>query len=197
VVAVWRAPERLATAPQWTDLDVTLIDVAAFGETALLAARRPPGGRTSPWPIGSLAIANGGTECAHLAIMRGGTLGVRGALAATRYHPYGGDASVDAPDGHEHIDTGYPCRMTADEDALVVTAPPAGLVAVGGYRFSMHDLQHMVRGIDGQAVLAALPHAMAGHRLAGHATDPVTMRDMLETMGSNPLLTAAFRDHAA
>jgi hypothetical protein len=197
VVGVWRAPERLSAAAQWTNQDVTLIDVAAFGEAALLAARRPPGGRTLPWPIGSLAIANGGTECAHLAITPGGTLSMRGTLAALPYRPFGADAPVDPSDGSEHIDTGYPCRMTTDDDALIVTAPPAGLVAVGGYRFAMHDLQHMVRGIDGHAVLAALPHALAGHRLAGHATDPVTMCDMLETMGINPLLTAAFRDRAA
>jgi hypothetical protein len=61
----------------------------------------------------------------------------------------------------------------------------------------MHDVQHLIRGIDTNGVLAALPHAVAVHRFAGHATDPVTMREMLETMGVNPLLTAAFRDRAA
>jgi hypothetical protein len=197
VIAVWRAPERFSAAAQWTDLDVTLVDVAAFGETALLAARRPPGGRTQPWPVGPLTIANGGPECAHVAVMPGGTLGIGGALAAPRFDPYGSEAVTEKPGTAPHIDTNYPCRPVSDEDALVVTAPPAGLVAVGGYRFATHDLQHMVRGIDGSGVLAALPHALAGHRLAGHATDPVTMRDMLETMGINPLLTAAFRDRAA
>lgn len=197
VIAVWRAPERLSAAPQWTDLDVTLVDVAAFGETALLAARRPPGGRTQAWPTGPLAIANGGPECAHVAMTAAGTLGVRGALSALPFAPFGTDAAADPAAGSGHVDTGYPCRMVADEDALIVTAPPAGLIAVGGYRFATHDLQHMVRGIDGSSVLAALPHAVAGHRLAGHATDPVTIRGMLEQMGINPLLTAAFRDRAA
>jgi hypothetical protein len=80
---------------------------------------------------------------------------------------------------------------------VTVTAPPSGLIAVGGYRFAIRDAQHLVRGIDANAVLAALPHALAGHRLAGQATNAVTMRDMLDAMGINPLLTAAFRDRAA
>jgi hypothetical protein len=195
VVAVWRAPERLSVASQWTSLDVTLVDVAAFGETALLAARRPPGGRSAPWPLGATKIADGGPSCADVAITSNGTLGIRGPLAASPFAPF--DAATDAAASDDHLDTGFSCRKTDDGDALIVTAPPAGLVAVGGYRFALSDLQHMVRGIDGNGVLAALPHALAGHRLAGHASDPVTMRDMLQTMGINPLLTAAFRDRAA
>lgn len=197
VVAVWRAPERLSTAPQWTDLDVALVDIAAFGETALLAARRPPDGRTLPWPTGSVTIAAGGTECAHVAVTTAGTVGVRGALAAPPFAPYGTDTLGEPGAADGHVDTGYPCRMTADGNAIAVTSPPTGLVAVGGYRFAMHDVQHLIRGIDTNGVLAALPHAVAVHRFAGHATDPVTMREMLETMGVNPLLTAAFRDRAA
>jgi len=195
VVAVWRAPERLAAAAQWTNLDVTLMDVAAFGETALLAARRPPGGRTLPWPLGPVAIGSGGDPSADVALTPGGTLGVSGALAASPYRPYGDDEPADASTAGGHVDTRYPCRLAGN--TLVVTAPPADIVAVGGYRFAMHDLQHMVRGLDAHGVLAALPHAVCGHRLAGHATDPVTMRNMLETMGINPLLTAAFRNRAA
>jgi hypothetical protein len=55
----------------------------------------------------------------------------------------------------------------------------------------------VVRGIDRNGVLAALPHALSVHRLAGHAADPVAMREMLQTMGANPLLPAAFRHRAA
>jgi hypothetical protein len=202
VIAVWRAPERLSAAPQWTSLDTTLVDVAAFGETALLAERRPPSGRSAPWPVGAVKIANGGPDFAEIAITPHGTLGIRGALAAPPFEPFGTDAAgaVSNATGQAdkgQVDTGFSCRLATEDNVLIVTAPPAGLVAVGGYRFALHDLQHMVRGIDGNGVLAALPHALAGHRLAGHASDPVTMRDMLQTMGINPLLTAAFRDRAA
>jgi hypothetical protein len=197
VVSVWRAPERLSAASQWTHLDTTLADVAAFGETALLAARRPPNGRAAPWPAGPVTISDGGPHCADIAVTPRGTLGIRGALSAPPFEPFGTEDADSVSSATGHIDTGFACRLDAENNALIVTAPPAGLVAVGGYRFALQDLQHMVRGIDGNGVLAALPHALAGHRLAGHASDPVTMRDMLQTMGINPLLTAAFRDRAA
>ncbi len=87
--------------------------------------------------------------------------------------------------------------MNPGDESLIVTAPPAGLIAVGGYRFAIRDLQLKVRSIDSNSVLAALPHALSGHRLAGHAADPAATRDMLQTMGMNPLLPAAFRDRVA
>lgn len=193
VISVWRAPERLAGAAQWTNLDVTLVDVAAFGETALLAARRPPGGRTLPWPVGPLRIANDGPECAHVTLTPAGTLGIGGTLAASAFTPFNADSATDATADRGPVDTGYPCRPAPDDDALIVTAPPAGLIAVGGYRFMLHALQQMVRGIDVNGVLAALPHALCGHRLAGHTADAAAMRDILQATGANPLLTAAFR----
>ncbi|MGV3635732.1 MAG: AMP-binding protein [Pseudorhodoplanes sp.] len=196
VIAVWRAPERLSAAPQWTSLDTALVDVAAFGETAMLAARRPPSGRSAPWPAGPVTIAHGGPDCADIAITPRGTLGIGGALAAPPFEPFGNDPNAASSSAVGHIDTGFTCRA-AEDNGLIVTAPPAGLVAVGGYRFALRDLQYMVREIDGNGVLAALPHSLAGHRLAGHSSDPVTMRDVLQTMGINPLLTAAFRDRAA
>jgi non-ribosomal peptide synthetase component F len=197
VISVWRAPERLSNAAQWTNLDVTLVDVAAFGETALLAARRSPGGRTLPWPAGPLSIAPGGAKCADVTMTPNGTLGVHGALAAAAFDPYGSETVTATAGNSGYVDTGYSCRLTGDDEALIVTAPPAGVVAVGGYRFAIGDLQLMIRGIDSNGVLAALPHALSGHRLAGHAADPAAMRDMLQTMGINPLLAAAFRDRAA
>jgi hypothetical protein len=177
------------------------VDVASFGETALLAARRPPAGRCQPWSLGPVTIANGGSECAHLASLPGGTLGVRGPLAAAPYRPFDTASpaaalsdQVHAASGH--LDTGYACR-TAFDDTFLITAPPAGLVAVGGYRFAMQDLQLLVREIDERGVLAALPHALTTHRLAGDAADPAAMREALRQLGVNPLLTTAFRDRAA
>lgn len=197
VIAVWRAPERLAGAAQWTKPDVTLVDVAAFGETALLAARRCPSGRTLPWPKGALSIAPGGPDCANVVLTPDGTLGMSGALAAPAFDPYGSEI-VTATSGKDgYVDTGYCCRMNPGDESLIVTAPPAGLIAVGGYRFAIRDLQLKVRSIDSNSVLAALPHALSGHRLAGHAADPAATRDMLQTMGMNPLLPAAFRDRVA
>ncbi len=196
VTAVWRAPERLSGAAQWTKPDVTLVDVLAFGETALLAARRCSSGRTLPWPKGALSIAPGGPDCANVSMTPNGTLGMSGALAAPPFAPYGSETVTATSGNSGYVDTGYSCRMNAGDESLIITAPPAGLVAVGGYRFAIRDLQLKIRSIDSNGVLAALPHAMLGHRLAGHAGH-AAMRDMLQTMGMNPLLPAAFRDGLA
>ncbi len=49
------------------------------------------------------------------------------------------------------LDTGYPCRAEPQASALAVTGPPAGLVAVGGYRFAIRDVQNLVAQADQEA----------------------------------------------
>jgi hypothetical protein len=181
VVSLCRSPERFASQPVWPEPELPLIDVAAFGELALLAAPRPTDGEPAPWPrrIGS---ADGDAEIAQAYVTPSGTLGITGALAAR---------SETSPDG----DTGYPCRR--DRDGIVVTAARAGIANVGGYRFAMRDLQQAIRMIDGGALIAALPHSLTGHRLAGNAADPQSMRQTLNDFGLGPLVSSAFRQRTA
>ena len=128
----------------------------------------------------SLRPADGGkAEIARTYVTASGTLGINGALAAK---------SETLPEA----DTGYPCRM--DRDGIVVTAAPASIVNVGGYRFAMRDLQNAIRMIEGGGLLAALPHSLTGHRLAGNADDPQAMRQTLREFGLGPLVSGAFRD---
>jgi hypothetical protein len=90
------------------------------------------------------------------------------------------------------VDTGYPCLP--DSPTLQVTGPPPGTVSVGGYRFVLRELQDTVTQTgSGEATLAALPDALAGHRLAGAAADGEALREALVTLGANPLLVGAFR----
>ena len=96
-----------------------------------------------------------------------------------------------SPDGF--IDTGYACGRGQEGPAPLVSAPPAGLVSVGGYRFVAANLQNTVLDIDTDATLAALPDALCGHRLAGAADNPDKMRQELTGMGLNPLVMSAFR----
>jgi hypothetical protein len=77
---------------------------------------------------------------------------------------------------------------------MVVTGPPPGMVAVGGYRFIMRDLQDTIGEADAGATLAALPDSLVGHRLAGSAADRDAMQAALTQRGVNPLLADAFRD---
>jgi hypothetical protein len=76
---------------------------------------------------------------------------------------------------------------------MVVTSPPPGMIAVGGYRFIMHDLQDTISSVESTATLAALPDVLTGYRLAGSCTDHAVMRAALTERGANPLLVDAFR----
>jgi hypothetical protein len=90
------------------------------------------------------------------------------------------------------IDTGYTCPGAKVLSAMIVSGPPAGVVSVGGYRFVTRKLQTLVGPVDDGSTLAALPDALAGHRLAGSAADRKRVREMLAKKGVNPLLVGAF-----
>ena len=58
----------------------------------------------------------------------------------------------------------------------------------------LKELQDYVGHIAEGATLAALPDALAGHRLAGVAADRGAIRAALIAQGANPLIVAAFRE---
>ena len=193
VVALWRAPERLAASPAWHG-DAALIDVASFGELAVLPVRRDAEGLPLPLPSGAVsARRNAGdtVTVAETARTRGGTLALRGPMVPTRHFPPG--AGEDAkPDGY--LDTGFTCRIErAALVTLVVTGPPAGMTAVGGYRFLRSALETELAAIDAAATLLALPHGLLGLRLAGSAPERAAIVAALQARGLNPLLARAFR----
>ena len=131
IVALWRAPERLAACAPWYRA-ATLIDVAAFGETGLVAGKRCADGKPAPIPCGLMSAprgAAGAITVLETARTRGGTVALRGPMVPARLFPAGEPL---APDGF--IDTGFTCVV--DGDALAVTGPPAGITTVGGYRFA-------------------------------------------------------------
>ena len=68
-----------------------------------------------------------------------------------------------------------------------------GLIGVGAYRFSPRALDAATAGVDASATIAALPDAMLGQRLAGHAADAAAVAAQLADGGFNPLIAAAFR----
>jgi hypothetical protein len=65
-------------------------------------------------------------------------------------------------------------------------------VSFGGYRFAVAELTGLVNGLDPSGTLAVRPDALAGHRLAGTATNPEAIRMALRGIGANPLLVQAF-----
>ena len=194
IVALWRAPERLALAPSWRGA-AALTDVASFGELGLIASRRDADGMPPAFPLGVIGAPRGVSEAIRVietAQGARGTLALRGPmLPATVYPPGAGMPPRPARDEAGLVDTGYPCRR--EDDGLVVTGPPAGMVSVGGYRFASPTLETLVAAHDGAATIAALPDALLGERLAGSAGDAETLAGELRAQGVNPLIAGAFR----
>jgi hypothetical protein len=200
VLSVWRAPERVAGGAPWASRDAALVDVLAFGEIGLVAARRGADGKPGAIKPGAvLAPRNEGDGLVLLSIARNGagTVALGGAMVPHHPFPPGVERS-GAPrlrvgdDGS--VDTGYTCRVDRQSGALIVDGPPGGIVSVGGYRFVLKELQALVANAAEGSTLAALPDGLSGHRLAGVATDRNAVRRLLADLGANPLLVAAFRE---
>jgi hypothetical protein len=166
----------------------------------LVAARRGPSGQPVPLPLGSVTAprdSGGGLPVAELSATQLGTLGLRGPMVLHHNFPPGTERAglphfAIGPEGM--IDTGYACERVDATRTLVVTAPPSGIVNVGGYRLPLRDLQDVVGRIDAAASLAAMPDPLVGQRLVGHAADRHTMRAALGAVGVNPIVISAFRD---
>jgi hypothetical protein len=134
VLAVWRAPERLAGSSAHPGGSLT--DIAVFGEAGLIASARSGGAVALP-------ARDARRSAAGTLILSGPT--VPGAATAG-------------------IDTLYPCRIDRDGGVLSIDGPPAGTASVGGYRFALQALQDMVGADGALAALpdALTGHRLAG-----------------------------------
>jgi hypothetical protein len=104
--------------------------------------------------------------------------------------------SLVAEPPRDFVDTEYAARIDRSTGAICITAPPSGVVAVGGYRFLSQDLQEWARRLGLGALLTALPDRLSGHRLAGRAQDNARAREALSELGLNPLMVDAFRERS-
>ncbi|MGH6771165.1 MAG: AMP-binding protein [Xanthobacteraceae bacterium] len=203
VLALWRAPERIARAVAWRDPDVGLVDVQTFGEIGLIAAHRGTSGRPAVIAFGTIAAprgTNGSVIVAEARPTANGTIALRGPMVPRAAFPPGVERTSlphfkVAANGF--VDTGYACWSDREDAPMIVTGPPPGMVSVGGYRFVMRDLQDTLGAVDPGATLAALPDALAGHRLAGSSANRDSLEEALVARGANPLVVAAFRDRRA
>jgi len=199
VIALWRAPERLAACPVWLNPATAITDVTAFGEIGLITGMRGSDGRPARIdtvaaiaPTRQLTHGVGPTEATRTAI---GTLALRGPTVPRgpfRQAMMPGQRALPVPDAAGFIDTGYPCRLTKS-GALVVTGPPAGVVGVGGYRLAAAALQEAVSRIEPAAMIAGVPDRLTGQRLAGVAARREEICQTLAQLGFNPLTIDAFR----
>jgi hypothetical protein len=202
IVAAWRSPENLATSPVWVKRDIAFVDVPIFGELGFVPACRGPDGAAAPLPLGAVAVprgADGATSVAELARSPLGTVALRGPMVPHHTYPPGVERSGlpylrIGSDGF--VDSGYTCRADPVDKIMTVTAPPPGIISVGGYRFQLQDLQDAVGRIDAGATLAAHPDPVVGQRLIGHAADRHTIEAALDAAGVNPIVISAFRGAA-
>src|SRR5262249_52662784 len=160
VLAVWRAPERLRSAPPQPGVAGRIIDVPVFGEIGLLAL--PRGAEGAPAEL--MAIPGAGLDLIRTA---SGTLALRGAMVPAHPCPPGSPRGLlfNLTIGRDgFVDTLFPCHVDRATGGLVIDGPPAGIVSVGGYRFAARDLHDLVAPLDPDGSVAALPDALAGHR---------------------------------
>jgi hypothetical protein len=199
VLALWRSPEKMAACPVWREKNVALIDVVAFGETAVIPARRGSTGEPAPIAFGAVTAPRGTPGAilvAELTRTDAGTVALRGPMIPRHAFPPGAERG-NAPyfrvfDGV--VDTDCTCRVDRDARTMVVSGPPVGIAGVGGYRFAVRELEEMVAGIPGDARIAAVPDALSGQRLSGFAANPAAARAALVLRGANPLVIGAFAD---
>jgi len=172
--------------------------VHVFGEAGLIAARRAPDGKPAVIRFGTIAAprgSEGGLAVAEIKPSPRGTVAIRGAMVPRYAFPAGAERTTlphlkVTADGF--VDTGYACQPVPADGAMVITAPPPGIVSVGGYRFLTRELDAAVAGVDSAGTLAALPDALAGHRLAGSAPHRDQVEKALNERGVSPLLVGAF-----
>jgi hypothetical protein len=201
VIGHWRAPEQVASSPLWTLEHAALTDVYLFGEAGLFGARRAADGAPAPilpGPHGAPRDVPGTSIAGETFITPRGTLALRGPMVAAQAYapaPPASDSLIAQPP-RDFVDTDYAARLDRSTGAICITAPPSGIMAVGGYRFLSQDLQEWARRLGQGALLTALPDRLSGHRLAGRAQDNARAREALSELGLNPLMVEAFRDRA-
>lgn len=199
IVGLWRVPEQVASSALWPNNGCQMTDVYLFGEVGLFAARRAEDGSPAPimpGPYRAPPQVPISSTAGEIVLTPNGTLGLRGPMVpiaayAPSERPSDALDSLSQPD---FVDTGYAARIDRATGAIAITAPPAGVMAVGGYRFLAPDLQEWARRLGPNAMLTALPDRLSGHRLAGRASDNTRAREALTELGLNPLMVEAFRD---
>jgi len=200
VIGLWRAPEQVASSALWGAQQASLTDVYLFGEAGLFSARRTAEDGSPapimPGPHGAPRAVPGSSIAGDILLTPKGTLALRGPMVpVAAYAPPQppGDSLIGTPP-RDFVDTEYAARLDRATGAINITAPPSGIMAVGGYRFLAQDLQEWSRRLGQGALLTALPDRLSGHRLAGRAQDNARARAAMAELGLNPLMVEAFRD---
>ncbi|MBN9586403.1 MAG: acyl--CoA ligase [Afipia sp.] len=199
VIGLWRTPDRVASSDDWQQPSA-FTDVYLFGEAGLFAARRQADGSPAPilpGPFGAPRTSAGAKPIGEVIITPKATLALRGAMVpVSAYRIPRGEMLSEAPQP-DYVDTGYAAQVDRARGTLAITAPPVGVVGVGGYRFVAQELDDWAKRLNAGAMLTALPDQLNGFRLAGRASDNRRAREALGELGLNPLMVEAFRERSS
>src|SRR5262245_20494413 len=172
VIGLWRSPEQVGSSASWSTQTARLTDVYLFGEAGMFGACRGKDGApasSKPGPHGAPREIPGSSISGEILLTPRGTIGLRGPMvtvAAYAPPPPPSESLIAAPP-RDYVDTDYAARIDRATGAIHITAPPSGMMAVGGYRFLAQDLQEWAKRLGQGALLKALQDRMSGHRLAG------------------------------
>lgn len=200
VLGLWRTPDRVAGSDDWRDTGTALTDVYLFGEIGLFAARRDEDGAPAPIKPGPFSAPRGASSSktvGEIVVTPKSTLALRGPMVPLAAYRAQSDDPLKDAGAPDYVDTGYAVHADRATGNIGVTAPPAGLVGVGGYRFLSQDLDSWARRLSAGAMLTALPDQLNGFRLAGRTSDNSRAREALGELGLNPLMVDAFRDRSS
>ncbi len=146
VIGLWRAPEQVASSPAWPGEHAPLTDVYLFGEAGLFGARASGRRRAGADHAGTARCAArdpGLVDRWRNPADAKRNVGLRGPMVALRLTrpASAGRALLMAQPPRDFVDTDYAARLDRATGAICITAPPSGVMAVGGYRFLSQDLQ--------------------------------------------------------
>lgn len=194
VVGLWRNPDQALGSSVWTGRQ-GFHDVMAFGEAGFVPTLRDETGAATPI---TMTAGSASASVGEIIMTPAGTLGLRGPAVPSLAYADGGDGgrAASAPNSQDHIDTGFAARHDPATGTVYLTAPPAGLIGVGGYRFRSEELEDWSHRLPQGGLLTALPDRMTGHRLAGRTVNAAAARGLLSELGLNPLVGDAFRDRS-
>lgn len=190
IIGLWRTPEQVVASEDWNG-NAAFSDLYAFGEAGLAVINRDGNGGVGRL-IETRQPATPAASC-QMTVTQGGTLALRGAMVPVSAYamPATPAETAGRPDS---VDTGYAARIDKASGTITITAPPSGLVSVGGYRFLSRELSDWAQRLPQGGMLTALPDRMNGYRLAGRAGDNARARSVFTELGLNPLMVEAFRD---
>ncbi len=159
-----------------------VIDVVAIGEAAVIAMPRRERGIVEAIPLGAIRAGNIGEAAPVIveASADNGRLQLRGAMVPK-----------DALRDQAWLDTGYSAKPSSRGGIYVIA--PAELIAIGGLRFDLFDLERRIRGSTLISEVIAEDAPLLGSRLVIASDRPEETAQALLGAGLPRVIAASAR----